>query len=310
MNVLIALLVGITVAGLAWAVVRPLPSLAGRTRPFTHLARTRLGRGADVSALGVLGEVSSGPAPAHVFAPIIASAASGLSGLIDIGGDDALQKRLRHAGLNDMTPERYRIRQFGFTVGGCVVAGSLGLIIGSTLLALLLGIAGAVWGATVVRGRVNRAIRQRTARMRGELYTTAQLVAMYVRAGRGSVQAVQAVVERSTGEIAGELREALAWMSGGMGQVEAYDRLADDTPEPAAARLYRMLADSIRSGGDLAGALLTISDDLRSERREDLERQAVKRRGAMLLPTIAVMAPVVLLWIAAPVPSMVLSLGK
>lgn len=310
MNFLIALLVGVSVAALAWIAVRPLPSLALRTRPFTHLSRTRLGRGADVAAVSSLGEVPTGAVPTRVFAPIATSAAASLSNLIDIGGDDLLAKRLRHAGMLDLTPERYRMRQFGWTVAGGAAGVALGMLRGSTMLALVLGAAGCVWGATIVRGRVNRAIRERTSRMRGELYTVSQLIAMYVRAGRGSVQAVQAVVERSTGEVAGELREALAWMAGGLGQADAYDRLADDSPEPAAARLYRLLADSIRSGGDLAGALLTISDDLRAERREDLERQAVKRRGAMLLPTIVVMAPVVLLWIAAPVPSMVLGLGK
>jgi hypothetical protein len=70
------------------------------------------------------------------------------------------------------------------------------------------------------------------------------------------------------------------------------------------------LADSARAGGDLGESLLSVSDDLRNDRREDLERMNTKRRGAMLIPTIIVMAPVVLLWVAAPVPSIVLGFGK
>jgi Flp pilus assembly protein TadB len=287
-----------------------MPALTTRIRPFSHLSRSRLGRGADVSAISVLGEAPTGSVPGRVFAPMALGLAGSLSGLIDMGGDDVLARRLRHAGMDDMTPEHYRMRQLAWTVGAGAAGISLGMLRGSTTMALLMGAAGCAWGATIVRGRVNRAIRDRTTTMRAELYTVAQLIAMYVRAGRGSVQAVQAVCDRGTGPVIAELREALSWMAGGLGQADAYDRLADDTAEPAASRLYRLLADSIRSGGDLGGALLTISDDLRAERREDLERQAVKRRGAMLVPTIAVMAPVVLLWVVAPVPQMVLGLGK
>ena len=42
-----------------------------------------------------------------------------------------------------------------------------------------------------------------------------------------------------------------------------------------------------------------------AERREEIERQAVRRRGAMLLPTIALMAPVVLLFIIAALPTVI-----
>ena len=87
-----------------------------------------------------------------------------------------------------------------------------------------------------------------------------------------------------------------------MDEVAALELLATETPEPTAARLYRLMAAGIASGGDLARSLLVVSEDIRNERREDLERTATARRGTMLVPTVLVMAPVVLLFLIAPLP--------
>ena len=51
--------------------------------------------------------------------------------------------------------------------------------------------------------------------------------------------------------------------------------------------------------------LRALSEDLRDSRREEIRQTATKRRAAMLVPTIAVLAPVMLLFIAAPLPSIV-----
>ena len=57
---------------------------------------------------------------------------------------------------------------------------------------------------------------------------------------------------------------------------------------------------------DLGEALRALSDDLRDVRRDELRRQATRRRAAMLVPTIAVLAPIMLLFVIAPLPSIVL----
>jgi hypothetical protein len=62
----------------------------------------------------------------------------------------------------------------------------------------------------------------------------------------------------------------------------------------------------VERGSDLAAALLAIGDDLREARREALRKASVKRRAAMLAPTIGVLAPIMLLFVAAPLPSIVL----
>ena len=91
----------------------------------------------------------------------------------------------------------------------------------------------------------------------------------------------------------------------GTPEPDAFRRAAELTPEPAAARTYKLFAAGAERGVDLAAGLRALSEDLRDSRREEIRQSATKRRAAMLVPTIAVLAPVMLLFIAAPLPSIV-----
>jgi pilus assembly protein TadC len=77
------------------------------------------------------------------------------------------------------------------------------------------------------------------------------------------------------------------------------------TPEPYCSRTYRLLASAEERGSDLAGSLLALSEDVRESRREAIKRSATKRRAAMLVPTIAVLAPVLIIFVAAPLPYLI-----
>ena len=142
-----------------------------------------------------------------------------------------------------------------------------------------------------------RSIAARAERIRLELYTVNHLLAMHVRTGAGGIQAVQRVVTRTRGVVAEELADALAWIRSGMSEAEAFRRCAEETPEPGAARTYRLLATGVERGVDLGEGLLALSADLRDARREQVHKDAVKRRATMLVPTIAILAPVMLLFI-------------
>jgi hypothetical protein len=66
-----------------------------------------------------------------------------------------------------------------------------------------------------------------------------------------------------------------------------------------------MLASAEERGVDLGRALLSLSEDVRETRRESIKRTATKRRAAMLIPTIAILAPVLILFVAAPLPYLI-----
>jgi hypothetical protein len=292
-------------AGFAGLVVPPTRRLAPRLRPYTLVARARLGHSTDVLAVPPSVPMVGG-AFGRIFGPLITAFVSRASHVVERRSDDALRTALLHAGLFDVMPDDYRARVAVQTLvfGGAGVALGL-LVLHSTAFTLALGTCGAIFGASRARGRVDRAIADRRERIRLELYTVNQLLAMHVRTGAGPIQATQRVVDRGRGAVVEELAGVLRLVRSGTSEPEAFRRAAVSTPEPSAARTYKLFAAGAERGVDLAGGLRALSEDLRDARRDDLRKNATKRRAAMLVPTIAVLAPVMLLFIAAPLPSIV-----
>jgi tight adherence protein C len=309
-ELVVACVTGVAVAGVTRLLVRPPPRLAPRLRPYTVAARTALGGVADVVAPADGRALLTG---AHrVLAPMAVRAARAAGRFTTAAGDEALARKLRHSGLLQEVPaahrlQHYRTRQLSTTLRWTACAAALGLLTGvGSPAALALALLGLIIGATRWPVRVNRAIDRRKERMRFELYTVNQVLALQVRAGSGVIQALQHVVHRGSGALVEELAEVLALQRGGRPLAAALEHAAASTPEPNAARTYRLLANGVAYGADLADGLRTLSDELRHQRADALRRAATKRRAAMLVPIIAILAPVMLLFIAAPLPALVL----
>jgi len=304
-----ALFTGLAAMLLARWLVPPRRTLASRLNQYSVAGRAGLGRpieGPDPTAGTV-----SGATLQRLFGPPIESLARRLNGLIETGGEDALLLRLRQANLIQNLPEsarahEYRVRQLAAASIGAGLGGAFGLVVLQGKAAgLSLAFLGFIVGATRWRGRVDRAIEERRTLARIELYTVNQLLAMRTRVGGGVLQAVQMVVDRGYGVVVGDLRDALRLHRSGLSVATAFRRIAEITPEPYAARTYRLLANAEDRGTDLGQALLALGIDVREARRDALRRQATKRRAAMLIPIIALMAPVMLLFIMAPVTQIV-----
>ncbi len=298
--------IGTGAAGVASLWLPPTRRLAARVRPYAVVARSALGHAPELAPVAEGSPRASATLP-RLFGPALRAAAGRVSNAIESRGDDHLARMLRQAALDDLTPERYRLQQLGraggFGVGAMVVAA---VTLKTPLVVLASGVAGFVYGASRARARLERLIALRAARIRLELYTVNHLLAMQVRTGSGAMQAVQRVVERGRGVVVGELDDVLTWTRSGVDEAEAFRRAAELTPEPSAARTYRLLAAGVERGVDLGGGLLALSSDIRDARREQMHKDAVRRRAAMLVPTIAILAPIMLLFIAAPLPAIVL----
>jgi Flp pilus assembly protein TadB len=289
--------------GGAALVVPPTRRLAPRVRPYTVATRARFGQGAEVADLA---PASSASSVMKVFGPPFASLVRRLGRLLERRSDAALARSLQQAGFTDVGPDQYRTRMAVHVLTfGAAGAGLGALVFHRPLAAIGLGLCGVVFGGSRLRGRLERGIADRREQIRLELYTVNQLLAMHVRTGAGPVQATQRIVDRGQGIVVDELRAVLSAMHNGVGEPEAFRRAADTTPEPAAARTYKLFAAGAERGVDLADGLRALSEDLRDARREEIRQSATKRRAAMLVPTIAVLAPVMLLFIAAPLPSIV-----
>jgi tight adherence protein C len=311
-HLLVALASGLAVALVARIVVRPTPRLAGRVRPYAVATRASLGRGADPAVQAEGGSVLSTRTLGRLLEALLAGPASRLGAVLDRSGAEALALRLRQSGLLAHVPEvrrlaEHRTRQLTAGLTWALGLGAAALTTtGSAPATALLAALGFCAGVGRWRGRIDAAIEARRTRIRIELYTINQLLAMHARVGGGVVQAVQRVVERADGLVAAELAEALRLHRGGRPLQAALEHAARTTPEPNAARTYRLLASGVEHGADLAESLRTLSEDIRTQRAEAIKRAATRRRAAMLVPIIAILAPVMLLFIAAPLPSIVL----
>jgi Flp pilus assembly protein TadB len=297
---------GLAAAGAAALVVRPLPRLAPRVRPYTVVARARLRGDVDLIAPPPAPVDPGGGTVRRLFVPPLRAMAARIGRIVERRDDAALERILRQAGYRAVTPADYRARVVSRLTMSASAGAAFGMVVmGSAVATVALACCGAVFGASRTRGRVDRAIRDRCERMRLELYTVNQLLAMHVRTGAGPIQAVQRLVDRGEGAVVDELDAVLVAVRHGTPEARAFRAAAELTPEPNAARTYNVFAAGAERGVDLAGALRALSEDLRDARREEIRKTATKRRAAMLVPTIAVLAPVMLLFIAAPLPSIV-----
>lgn len=302
---LVASAVGAGVAGAAATIVPPTKRLAPRVRPYAIVARNALGH-RDASLDLRVSTRATGVLP-RLFGPLLHAVVARLGRSIEQRGNDQLARLLRQAGETDRTPDEYRVRQLGEALAFGVPSGTaIALTLRTPVAVMLAAVAGFVVGLTRSRRRLEREVEGRAGRIRLELYTVNHLLAMHVRTGAGPMQAVQRLVDRGHGAAVSELRDVLAWIRSGMGEADAFRRAAELSPEPSATRTYQLLAAGIERGVDLAGGLLALSEDLRDARREQLHKDAVRRRAAMLIPTIGILAPIMLLFIAAPLPSIVL----
>lgn len=306
---LAAIASAVAVIGLVSVILPPTRRLGPRVRPYAIGARTALGGSADVSAVadGGTGTVIKG-----VLGPLVGGFARRLSRVIDQGGDEELALKLRQAnlfpglGASDRLGA-YRTRQLATLAAWFGTAMAVSFLVGlSTAQGLAVVTAGVIIGSTRQRGRLDRAIDERQTRMRIEIYTVNQLLAVRARAGGGVVQAVGQLTVRGHGEVVSELREALRLHRAGLRASEAFHKIAELTPEPFCARTYSLLSVAEDRGVDLAEGLLSLAEDVREARRAAIKRTATKRRAAMLIPTIAILAPVMLIFVAAPLPRLVL----
>ena len=306
-GVLAGVSTGVFVASAVWLVVRPRRRLASRVRPYALTSLAALGRPADHRAV------------AQASGAIVDGGLRGLLGRLvqAVTGEEAevrLRDRLLQAGTYDVDAEQvvveHRLRQALAGLAGLGIGAVAGAVVGlAPLTVAALALLGLGVGWARPEAAVGRAVDERRRLLRAELPAVAQLLALRIRAGGSVSTAIGVTATRCHGEVADALSLAVATHRAGRPLDEALDGLAAATPEPEAARLYRLLAGSVRWGLDAAPELLRLAREGRTAHLTRLRRDATRRRGAMLLPVIGLLAPLMLLFIAAPLPSLISGTG-
>jgi hypothetical protein len=231
--VLAASCIAIACAAAARLIVPPTVRLAPRVRPYAVASRSRLGHAAL--------PLDTEPVVGRLFGPPTAALARRIGRVIESRSDGHLELRLAQAGLVDVGVDEHRVRQVAQGAAAAIVGGAVGaILLRAPVATLAIAAAAGFWGVTRARAAVDRAIEQRAERIRLELPTIAQLLALHVRAGAGPMQAVQRVVARGSGVVVGELDTALRHARTGGREADAFRAIAVTTPEPSAARTYEL----------------------------------------------------------------------
>jgi len=284
--------------------VRPRRYVVRRFLAYTEVSRSRLG-----------GDVASFSQPAlyteatrRVLGPLAAGMGAGLARLLGLGEGGDLERRLRQAGY-PMSASAYGRLHLRWAFGAPVGLGVLGVLTGSASLTVGFFLAGAIVGVRRTPDRLRSASVRRSARIRSDLPTVAAMLSPRIENRKSLMTAVAEVVREGSGPVIDDLSRALNLVAAGYGDAAAFSLLATETAEEAAARFYRFLAAATRGGIDLPRALLDHADALRLQRREEVERSAARRQMSMVLPDLVFMAPVLLLFLLAPVPRLLFGAG-
>jgi tight adherence protein C len=289
---------GAAAAGTSFRALHVRRSPAVRMDVYLETARGHLGERPRAGHALVAGE-----AMRRVLGPLGAAALSLLGRVVRFGQQRDIELAIRRAGM-DMDLATYRREYLRWLLGAPIALGLLGVLTGRASYVVGFFLAGLVVGARRLPERLRARTRRRCERMRSDLPTVVSVLALKIDNNKTLSVAVNDLVRQGSGPVIKDLDRALHLVNAGYGEASAFGLIARECCEPAAARFYRFLAAAVGGGVDLAAALLDQANELRAQRREEVERSAAKRQMSMVVPNLVFMAPVLFIFLLAPVPEM------
>ena len=230
-----------------------------------------------------------------------------LAGRLDafVGGGSSVRRRLDRCG-NRLTLEQFRIEQvICAAAGGLATLTLLGLAMArgsrvNPVVAVVSASSMAVAAALMRDRALTLAAERREQRMLQEFPTIAELLALAVAAGEGAVGSLERVTRLTTGELAAELRRALADARAGASLVVALEAMARRSGVAALSRFVDGLAIAIDRGTPLAEVLRAQAVDVREEHRRRLLEVGGRKEIAMLVPVVFLVLPVTVVFALFP----------
>jgi Flp pilus assembly protein TadB len=279
----------------AWQLNDPRRPPERRMAPYFEVARSRLG-----GQVGSLPEpVFIGEAARRVLGPVAQSIMSVLARILRTKSAEDLALQLRQAGAN-FDLQAFRRAHLFWTAVVPVVLGLVGVFLGSTFLAVVLLLVGVPLGSRRMPAHLRALKRRRAERVRSDLPTIAVMLATKLANTKSLLVVLREITEMGTGPVVDDLKRALQLIDNGYGARAAFELASVEAVSPAAARTYRLIGQATTGGIDLAATLIDLAGELRTQRREEVERTAAKRQLAMTGPIVAFSVPVIALFLIAP----------
>ncbi|BAU85749.1 integral membrane protein [Streptomyces laurentii] len=277
MELLLALLAGLSVAGAAYGIrlYRADAKLPADLQLALEVGATRTG--AVYSAVDRLGMRWS-PAVLRMMGPKRV---------------DSVRRRIDLAGNpGGLTIDRYGARRAVYGALGAV-GGLLMLVRGSFLVAILLFAFGAFWTEVGIWS----AVRIRKDQIERTLPDFLDVLAVVVSAGLGFRQALERVAEKYEGPWADELRITLRQMDMGVSRREAFDALRRRNDSEQVAQFVTTLQQGEELGAPIVETLIQIANDMRRTDAQNARRKAAKAvpKATMVITMLMVPATMILL---------------
>ncbi|MEU8759780.1 DUF5936 domain-containing protein [Streptomyces sp. NPDC048659] len=277
MDLLLALLAGLSVAGVCYGVrlYRADAKLPSDLQLALEVGATRTG--AVDSLVDRLGMRWS-PAVLRLMGP---KRVSSVRRRIDLAGNPG-----------GLTIDRYGARRAVYGFLG-VLGGLLMLTRGSFLVAVLLFAFGAFWTEVGIWS----AVRIRKDQIERTLPDFLDVLAVVVSAGLGFRQALERVAERYEGPWADELRITLRQMDMGVSRRQAFDELRRRNDSEQVAQFVTALQQGEELGAPIVDTLIQIATDMRRTDAQNARRKAAKAvpKATMVITTLMVPATMILL---------------
>ncbi|SOC55350.1 type II secretion system F family protein [Ornithinimicrobium cerasi] len=225
-----------------------------------------------------------------------------------LGGSDSVSTRMQRAGL-PADVEGFRIQQVLWGIAAAVLAAGAGSLLwwtrGASLPALTVLVGCAFLGGVVLRDMLlTRAATRRERLIMAEFPSVAELLALSVTAGEGTVQALERVARLSRGELSGELQLCLAQARTGATLPEALQALSLRTGLSPIVRFVDGIVIAIQRGTPLGEVLRAQAADARESARQALIEEGGKREITMMVPVVFLVLPVTVLFAVFPGASM------
>jgi tight adherence protein C len=219
-----------------------------------------------------------------------------------------VRSRLQRAGLSPDL-EGFRVQQVLWGLAAAVLAAGLGSLMwwarGASIVALAVLVGCAFLGGVVVRDTLlSRAAARRERLIMAEFPSVAELLALSVTAGEGTVQALERVARLSRGELAAELDLCLAEARTGATLPEALQALSRRTGLSPIVRFVDGIVVAIQRGTPLGEVLRAQAADAREAARQSLIEEGGKREITMMVPVVFLVLPVTVLFAVFPGASM------
>jgi tight adherence protein C len=238
------------------------------------------------------------------FRPILDDLGGRLQRLLGDDGRD-LAARLGAAG-SSLTPTGFRSEQATWGLAGFVAGITLGVLLTvagrgvSPLVALIVALAFAAVGVVARDRSLSRAVEKRRLLARTEFPTVVDLVCLAVTAGESLRGALDLVAGSGRGPLAAELRLALRVARGGVPLADALKARAQVLGLAPFDRFVGAVIAAQDRGMPLADALRAMAFDVREAEKREVIEAAGRKQVSMLVPVIALILPVAVVFAFYP----------